>query len=98
LSVACPTGQAIEIEIGSSQNYCQLTIGSQADAGALDITNNTAAGDISVQATATHVAYTVTYDKIGCPLTGTGSKTGGTYVQESPVTLDSTNGADIHVG
>jgi hypothetical protein len=75
-----------------------MTIGEQSPGGAVSVTNNTAAGDLSLKASITGIKYTVTEDGFGCPFNGTGAKTGATYVQDSAVTLDSTNGATVDVG
>lgn len=98
LGVACPTGQVIVVEIGGGENYCQFTIPSQANIGTVNITDDTIAGDIRVQYTASKMEYTVTFDKIGCPLGGVGTKNGGVLVHDSPETLRSTNAATIDVG
>jgi len=77
---------------------CELEIGEQSPGGVVNITNNTAAGDVSVKAAVTGIKYTVTQDGFGCPFGGTGAKEGGTYTQDAAVTFDSTNGATIDVG
>lgn len=77
---------------------CELTIGEQSLGGKVDITNETAAGDVMIQVTLSGIKYTVTKDSFGCPFNGTGVKEGATYVQLSAMTLDSTNGATIDVG
>jgi len=64
----------------------------------LAITNETAAGDVKVKGNVTGVKYTVTEDGFACPFGGTGAKTGATYIQDSAVTMDSTNGATVDVG
>ncbi len=81
-----------------SAGTCKATVGEQTTAGSVDVTNNTAAKDVSVQATVTGVAYTVTEDGFACPFGGTGAKTGATYAQKSSITFASTNGATIDVG
>jgi hypothetical protein len=77
---------------------CEAQINAQSPGGVVNITNNTAAGDVFVQSAVTGVAYTVTKDGFGCPFNGTGAKTGASYTQHSAITFDSTNGASIHVG
>jgi hypothetical protein len=94
VDVVCPAGKSVEISAGT----CKTTIGSQTGLSNVGITNNTAAGDVSVQSNVSGVAYTVTQDGFGCPFNGTGAKTGASYTQHSAITFDSTNGASIHVG
>jgi hypothetical protein len=77
---------------------CKVTIPTQGPLSSVAITNDTAAGDVTVKANVTGIKYTVTQDGFGCPFAGTGEKTGATFVHGSPVTIDSTNGATIDVG
>jgi len=77
---------------------CQVNLGEQSPTGSVAITNETAAGDIKVKANVTGIEYDVLQDGFGCPFSGTGLKTGGTYVQGNAVTFDSTNGAKVDVG
>jgi hypothetical protein len=77
---------------------CKATVGEQSPGGSVSGTDNTATGDASVQANVNEINYTVTQDGIGCPFEGTGPKTGATYVQAQPVTVQATNGATIDVG
>lgn len=92
-NLVCPAGKVIEITAGT----CKVTIGGQSSVGTVTIVNQTASGDVTVQANLNSIAYTVTQDGFGCPFGGTGAKTGATYVQDSPITVDSTNGASISV-
>lgn len=77
---------------------CKLTLGEQSPGGGVTGIDNTAAGDISVQGNVTEINYTVTQDGFGCPFSGTGPKTGATYVQDQPVTVKATNSATIDIG
>jgi hypothetical protein len=77
---------------------CEVTIGEQSLGGSVSITNNTAAGDMSIKAGMSGINYNVLKDSFGCPFGGTGAKTGATYTQHSAVTFDSTNGATVDVG
>jgi hypothetical protein len=77
---------------------CEVTTGEQSPSGSVSITNNTAAGDVSIKAGLSGINYTVLKDGFGCPFGGTGAKTGATYTQHNAVTFDSTNGATIDVG
>lgn len=77
---------------------CKVTLGSQSTSGGATITNNTAAGDVSVQINLAGITYTVLQDGFVCPFFGTGIKTGGTSIQHSAITFDATNSASIHVG
>ncbi len=94
--VACWGGSPITI----TASTCQMTIGSQTTIPSVTLTNNTAAGDISVifENGGLGFGYTVTKDGFACPFNGTGVKSGGQYVQGSAVTFDSTNGATVDVG
>ncbi|HYG96177.1 MAG TPA: hypothetical protein VD741_03625 [Solirubrobacterales bacterium] len=93
-NLVCPLGKSIEITAGT----CVVAIGNQSSVGTVALVNQTASGDVTVQANLNSIAYTVTKDGIGCPFAGTGAKTGATYTQTNPITVDSTNGANIHVG
>jgi len=90
------TNSAEPIRINSGT--CEVTIGEQSPSGSVDITNETAAGDLKLQTTLAGISYTVLKDGFGCPFSGTGAKTGATYTQHSAMTFDSTNGATIDVG
>jgi hypothetical protein len=74
---------------------CEVTIPQQ-ERTSVDIANGS--GDITMKMTISGLAYTVVKDGFGCPFAGTGSKTGGTWIQNSAVTLSSTNGASVDVG
>jgi hypothetical protein len=90
------TNAAEPIRIVSST--CEVTVGEQSPTGSVGITNNTAAGDLSIKSALSGIAYTVLKDGFGCSFNGTGAKTGATYTQASAMTLDSTNGATVDVG
>jgi hypothetical protein len=77
---------------------CELTFGAQGPLSLVKLTDNTAAGDVSVQLAIEGIKYTVTKDGIGCPFSGTGEKTGASSTYTNPVTFDSTNGATIDIG
>jgi hypothetical protein len=77
---------------------CEATIGEQSPGGHITITNNTGGGDVTIQANVSGINYTVTKDGFGCPFSGTGAKTGATYIHHEPVTLKATNGGSIHIG
>jgi hypothetical protein len=89
-----PAGNKIIITAAT----CKVEIGAQTPTGSVAITNDTAAGDVTVKANVTGIAYTVVTDGFGCPFAGTGAKTGATYVQDAAITFDSTNGQTIDVG
>jgi hypothetical protein len=76
---------------------CTIAVPSQVGLSKVDLTNS-GSGDILMQATVQGIAYEVTKDGFGCPFNGTGKKTGATYKQHSAITLDSTNGASLHIG
>jgi hypothetical protein len=88
----CPAGTSIE----ASASTCEVRVGTQTGLSKMDLSNGS--GDIIGQATLTGIAYTVTKDGFGCPFNGTGAKTGATYSQETPITIQSTNGATIDIG
>jgi hypothetical protein len=77
---------------------CKVSVPVQAGLKSVAITNDTAAGDVTVKANVTGVKYTVTADGFGCPFAGTGEKLNATYVQGAAITFDSTNGSAIDVG
>jgi hypothetical protein len=95
-----PTGFAIvctlESKIAITASTCEVQIGGQGGLGKVDLANS--GSGISMQATVTGIAYTVTKDGFGCPFSGTGAKTGGTYTQSNAVLISSTNGATIDIG
>lgn len=77
---------------------CHVTIPTQGPLSSVAFTNETAAGDASVRANVTGIAYTVVKDGFACPFNGTGSKTGATYVHDSPVTFAPLFGGKFDVG
>jgi hypothetical protein len=77
---------------------CEVSVPVQNNLSKVSITNNTAAGDVSVQANVEGIAYEVKKDGFGCPFSGTGPKTNAKYIQHNAITFDSTNGASIDVG
>jgi len=89
--IVCPTGKTIEVTVGT----CAFNFPPQTGLGTVDFTNNTAVGDISMQATVAGLKYAVTKDGFGCPFAGVGEKSGGTYVHSSPVTLDALS--NLHI-
>ena len=93
LDISCPT-EVITIKAAT----CTMLIGPQKGLSKVTTTNNTAAGDLSVQAAVTGIEYFVSQDGFGCPFGGTGRKTGAEFKQDSAITFDSTNGATIDVG
>jgi hypothetical protein len=93
LDTTCNPGQG---PIVITSGTCETTIGAQTGLSKVDLANS--GSGISVQATVTGIAYTVTKDGIGCPYSGTGAKTGATYTQNSAVLASSTNGATIDIG
>lgn len=79
---------------------CELEIGEQNPGGSVAITNETAAGDVKIQASMTGINYTVTKDGLGCPFSGAGAKTGATLLQDNAITFDvvSPSAGTIDVG
>jgi hypothetical protein len=99
------TNQSVKITLisGSScsglvvhSGTCTTVIKPQGPLNKMDLTNNAATTDITVQATVTGIAYEVTQDGFLCPYNGTGAKTGATYTQHSPVTIAGSN--SYHIG
>jgi len=78
--VACPTGKKIAVKGGN----CEVQIGSQTGLGPVAYDEATAAEPAEVEAdfemeAASGFAYAKTVDGSGCPLSGTGAKTDGTF-------------------
>ena len=69
---------------------CEVDVGTQTGLGSVALTNN--GNHIDAQADVTGITGNVTKDGFLCPLSGTGHKTGGTYVQDDPVTIAPTSG------
>jgi hypothetical protein len=90
-SIVCPAGKSIEITVST----CAFHYPPQTGSGSVDFTNDTAGGDITMQATVSGLKYVVTKDGFGCPFGGTGEKSGGTYTHNNPVTLDAIPTLDI---
>lgn len=77
---------------------CHVTIGNQGALNGVSFFNETAAGDVSVSANVTGIAYTVVTDGFLCPFNGTGSKSGGSYVHDVPVTFAPLFGGKFDIG
>jgi hypothetical protein len=79
---------------------CKVTVPTQGPLNSVEITNDTASGDVTVKANVTGIKYTVTEDGFACPFGGTGEKTGATYTQVNAITFDavSPSSATIDVG
>jgi hypothetical protein len=92
--LVCPAGKDVTITSAT----CDTTIQPQTNISSITVTNVTASGDLTAKANLTGIKYTVVTDGFGCPYNGIGAKTGATYVQDAPITLDSTNGQTIDVG
>jgi hypothetical protein len=74
---------------------CEVKVEPQTGLSSVAITNETAAGDVKVKANVSGIGYNVTKDGIGCPFSGTGAKTGATYVQGSAITFDAAATIDV---
>lgn len=90
--ISCSGTNSIVITAGT----CEVKIGSHTGFSVVELANGI--GDITERLRVTGLVYTVTKDGFGCPFAGTGIKTGGEYVEDSAVTLQSTNGATIDIG
>jgi hypothetical protein len=79
---------------------CKVTFPTQGPLSSVEITDDTASGDVTIKANVSGIKYTVTEDGFGCPFGGTGEKTGGTYTQTNAVTFDavSPSTASVDVG
>jgi hypothetical protein len=75
VDVSCGGSAAITIKTAT----CHVSVGVQNGLAAASLTNNTAAGTISVVATITNIGYINITDGIGCPLPDKLSHTDGTY-------------------
>jgi len=91
VDVECPKGKQIEITAGT----CLVDIPTQT--GLKSVTLKNGAGDITAQANVSGITYEVTNDGFACPFNGTGHKTGATYVQNNPVTVQSISGTTISI-
>jgi hypothetical protein len=107
-----PTGSAdsysAKVDVTSTctivASTCEVSVPTQGPLSSVAITNDTAAGDVTVKANVSNIGYTVVKDGIGCPfLTPNGTpeaKTGATYKQGTAITFDavSPSTATIDVG
>jgi hypothetical protein len=97
VDVVCNEGSVITISAGP----CVMTVGPQGPLNSVTVTNNTVAGDVSVQSNISkQINYTVTVDNFGCPFAGTGPKTEASYIQHSAITFDAVTPekSEIHIG
>lgn len=91
VDISCESGKSIKIVAGT----CEVAIDSQSGITTVDITDMTPGtnpSDITLKWTAGGINYTVLKDGIGCPFSGTGSKTGGQYTGECYVTITAASG------
>ena len=107
VDVVCPAGQSIKW----SATPCKWEYKAQTGLTTVDIVDNTglSPNDISIQPTLLAekaenrngkngpLAYTVTADGFGCPLNGTGAKTGAEYSSTSGITAIATAPAGTQV-
>jgi hypothetical protein len=96
VDLTCPAFKWIVIKAAT----CTVTVMPQLNLKSVALTDNTAAGDLSVKAGIKGIVYSVTQDGIGCPFNGVGTKFGGEYIQHSAITLDavSPSTATVDVG
>jgi len=75
---------------------CEVQITTQTGLESVALSNNglhiDAKADVTVTKNSPGIVYTVTKDGFLCPFGGTGSKTGGTYVQKSAATVKPVSG------
>lgn len=94
LDLVCPVGAAVDIEIPAIG--CTMTIPPQTGLKKVHFHNETAKGDITVQAEVSGALhYTVAKGGVFCGATG--ERTNGSYREIKPVTLSST-GKTVDVG
>jgi len=74
VSVSCGAGKSMKWTAGT----CKFEIKPQTGLTTAESTN-LAAGTVTVQLNVQKIAYTVTQDGFGCPFTGTGNKTDGSF-------------------
>jgi hypothetical protein len=90
VEVVCPPEKVITIKVpATTGTTCHLSIPPQTPGGSVAITNDTASGDVTVDADVTNIHYTNVVDGVGCPLEGKGTKTGASYTQHAPITVHS---------
>jgi hypothetical protein len=87
----------VDIECGASPfqiegtgTSCEVTIGAQA--GLTNVTATNDASDITIKTNISGITGTVTKDGFLCPYSGTGVKTGGTYVTTGYITGTAASG------
>lgn len=92
-SIACSPGTTIKVTAGT----CEMTIGSQSASGSTSLSSNTGSSPktVTIQPSLSGIAYTVVKDGLGCPFSGTGARTGATYVAGSGTQMAATNGEDV---
>jgi hypothetical protein len=88
VSIDCPEGQSIKVTVGA----CKFEIKPQNGfpPSLVNFENMTAQGDITMEDKAEWITYTVTQDGFGCPFNGTGPKSKGQFISDSPTTLVAT--------
>jgi uncharacterized membrane protein len=98
VAVVCPPGKAIKVVAGT----CEIAIPAQPGLTTVDLENNATTTSILIRPTVGPVAggnpgiiYNVLVDGFGCPFTGLGTKTGGTYTSHSATPVSSTGGVHI---
>jgi len=89
VDVVCPAGKSIKISAGTCTTEVKGQTGLTTAKGTNSGTN------VLVKPEVSGVAYTVTADGFGCPLTGTGNKTGATYTSSGEITTTSGSGLSI---
>jgi hypothetical protein len=92
VKIACPAGQSIQIE--GTGTSCEATVGetNNTNLTTVDITTDTAAGDVTIKPNVSGITANVTKDGFLCPFNGTGTKTGGTYTATGYITGTATGG------
>jgi hypothetical protein len=76
LDIVCPAGKTIKIVVAT----CEVQIGSQDSLQEMEYVNNESAPKtLTIKAEVEGLKYTKTKDGFGCPLSGTGEKSDGTY-------------------
>ncbi len=96
---ACEAGQAIKV----AASTCEIEIPGQVGLASAHLTDDTAATpvkDLTFKPEVTKIAYKVLKDGLGCPFSGTGSKTGATFTATSATTLtgQSPSSPEVKIG
>lgn len=92
LGIKCPTAGGIIWSAGT----CSIEIKPQEGLTTVDLDNDTGAPNrLTLDFEVSGLAYTVTKDGLGCPLTGTGATTNGTITSDAILLKASNSGKEV---